>query len=208
MALEALTAPAVLPGYEHINRYWDRIHNCHAAKILPGEYYVTLFGELVTTVLGSCVSACVRDRILGIGGMNHFMLPHSNRVDAWGGSSAAARYGSYAMESLINDILKNGGRRENLEVKIFGGGQVLAHMTDVGSQNIAFVRGYIKVEGLELMAEDVGGPHPRKVVYFPDTGRVRIKKLRSMHNDTIVRRETQYKTQLDQAPVLGEVELF
>ncbi len=201
-------SPPVLPGYEHINRYWDRVHGCHAAKLLPGEYYVTLTGELLTTVLGSCVSACVRDRKLGVGGMNHFMLPHSAHVDGWGGNSAAARYGSYAMETLINEILKNGGRRENLEVKVFGGGQVLAQMTDVGARNIAFVREYIGVERLDLVAEDLGGPYPRKVVYFPHTGRVRIKKLRAMHNDTIVRRETRYMAQLDQEPVQGEVELF
>ncbi|WP_018953821.1 chemoreceptor glutamine deamidase CheD [Thioalkalivibrio sulfidiphilus] len=207
-ANSARPPPPVLPGYEHINRYWDPTHDRYAAKILPGEYYVTLYGELITTVLGSCVSACVRDRKLGIGGMNHFMLPHSERVEAWGGASAAARYGSYAMETLINDILKNGGRREHLEVKIFGGGQVLAQMTDVGRKNIAFVREFIRVEGLNLVAEDLGGPHPRKVVFFPDSGRVRIKKLRAMHNETIVQRETRYMAQLQEAPVQGEVELF
>ncbi len=202
------TPPRALPGYEHINRYWDKTHECHAAKILPGEYYVTLYGEMITTVLGSCVSACVRDRKLGIGGMNHFMLPHSDRYGSWNSGSSAARYGGYAMETLINDVLKNGGRRENLEVKIFGGGQVLANMTDIGARNISFVKDYIRVENLQLMAEDLGGPYPRKVIYYPDSGRVRVKKLRSLHNDTISRRESSYLVSLTEQPVQGEVELF
>lgn len=210
------TAPAtdadilkpVLPGYEHINRYWDRGLSCVAAKILPGEYYVTLQGEMITTVLGSCVSACIRDRKLGIGGMNHFMLPHSDRFSDNSGPTKAARYGSFAMESLINDILKNGGRKQNLEVKLFGGGQVLANMTDIGASNIRFVREFLQLEGLDVIAEDLGGRYPRKVVYFPDSGRARVKKLRTQHNDTIVRRETHYLAALQEAPVAGEVELF
>lgn len=200
--------PRALPGYEHINRYWDRLHECHAAKILPGEYYVTLCGEMITTVLGSCVSACVRDRKLGIGGMNHFMLPHSDRYGTWNSGSSAARYGGYAMETLINDVLKNGGSRENLEVKIFGGGQVLANMTDIGARNISFVKDYIRIENLQLMAEDLGGTYPRKVIYFPDSGRVRVKTLRTLHNDTIIRRESSYLVSLTEQPVQGEVELF
>lgn len=197
-----------LPGYEHINRYWDRTHDCIAAKILPGEYYVTLQSEMVTTVLGSCVSACIRDRKLGIGGMNHFMLPHSDRFSDVSGPTKAARYGSFAMESLINDILRNGGRRQNLEVKLFGGGQVLANMTDIGASNIRFVREFLQLEGISVIAEDLGGRYPRKVVYFPDSGRARVKKLRTQHNDTILRRETSYLATLQEAPVAGEVELF
>lgn len=202
--------PDSLPGFEHINRYWDKNHGTHAAKLLPGEYYVSLSGEMIVTVLGSCVSACIRDRVFGIGGMNHFMLP----IGAEGGSSnsawnsAATRYGNFAMEALINDILKSGGRRENLEVKIFGGGAVLDNMTNVGQQNIAFVREFIQMEGLELLAEDVGDIYPRKVHYFPQSGRVRMKKLRSMHNRTIVERETSYMDSLGANPIEGEIDLF
>lgn len=200
--------PRALPGYEHINRYWDRTNDCHAAKILPGEYYVTLRGEMITTVLGSCVSACIRDRKLGIGGMNHFMLPHSDKYGSWNSGSSAARYGGYAMEMLINDVLKNGGRRENLEVKVFGGGQVLAQMTDIGARNITFVKDYLKLENLHVTADDLGGPYPRKIIYFPDSGRVRVKHLRSLHNDTIIRRESSYIASLTELPPQGEVELF
>ena len=213
----------VLPGYDHIKRYWDPTRNVYAAKILPGEYYVTVGDEMITTVLGSCISACVRDPVFGVGGMNHFMLPQSggNAEDSWNDSmvSASARYGNVAMEHLITDIQKFGGVRENLEVKITGGGKVLAMMSDVGRRNIHFVREYIRMEGLRLMAEDVGDVFPRKVFYQPKSGRVQVKKLRTLHNDTIQRREEQYlerlrapapRTQPEMfgTPGGGDVELF
>lgn len=200
--------PRALPGYENINRYWDRHHEVYAAKILPGEYYVSVSGEMITTVLGSCVSACIRDAKLGIGGMNHFMLPHSERYGTIDSGSSAARYGSYAMEVLINDILKAGGKKKNLEVKLFGGGQVLARMTDIGRKNIDFVKEFIEIEHLNLLAEDLGGVSPRKVLYFPDSGRARVKALKSMHNDTILRRESTYLENMTLLPTTGEVELF
>jgi chemotaxis protein CheD len=201
-----------LPGFEHINRYWDKDNKCVAAKLLPGEYYVTLRDEAVVTVLGSCVSACIRDRKTGIGGMNHFMLPENARTDGrqWGGDvlSSATRFGNNAMERLINDILKNGGERRALEVKIFGGGRILAQMTDIGHRNIEFVHDYLRTESLALVAEDTGDTCPRKIVYFPASGRVRVKKLRSLHNETIIQRETRYLQDIGQAPVSGSIELF
>lgn len=203
--------PRGLPGFEHINRYWDRVHHTFVAKILPGEYYVTTRDEAIATVLGSCVAACVRDRSFGIGGMNHFMLPESRGGgDSWIGTgvSAATRYGSFAMEHLINDILKHGGMRKNLEVKVFGGGRILAQMTHVGRHNIDFILEYVRTEGLLLAAQDLGDIHPRKVLYYPLSGRVRVKRLRSLHNDTIVRREQAYLHDLEEKPVAGEVELF
>lgn len=204
--------PSVLPGYDGIKRYWDPTRNLYAAKILPGECYVTKEKELITTVLGSCVSACIRDPIFGVGGMNHFMLPQSSRgeSDNWSSSSvnATARYGNVAMEQLITGIQKFGGVRENLEVKITGGGRILATMTDVGMHNIEFVREYIKTECLKLVGEEVGDVYPRKVVYFPMTGKVQIKKLRSIHNDTIYEREASYKQRIEQTPVDGGTELF
>jgi chemotaxis protein CheD len=204
--------PDALPGFEKINRYWDRQHLTFAAKILPGEYYVTLRDEIITTVLGSCVSACIRDRKLRIGGMNHFMLPASKSGN-WGGAedvtSTATRYGNYAMEHMINEILKNGGHRRNLEVKIFGGGQIINSMTDIGSNNIKFVRGYLETEGLAITSEDVGDVFPRKVLYFPATGKVRVKKLKELHNDTVLIREQAYRKDIEQQPLAaGEIELF
>ena len=203
--------PRLLPGFEHITRYWDDTHRIHAAKILPGDYYVTVNNEMVSTVLGSCVSACIRDSMCGIGGMNHFILPEScgdGRDNGYGGGfSVATRYGNHAMEQLINDILQHGGRREYLEVKLFGGGRILPQMMDIGRRNIAFVREYVHLEGLHLVAEDLGDQYPRKVLYFPASGRVLMKKLRVLHNDTVVKRERRYLRQLQQ-PINGEIERF
>jgi len=201
-----------LAGFKHINRYWDKVNEIYAAKILPGEYYVTVENEAIVTVLGSCISACIRDRIFGVGGMNHFMLPihkgEEHHVVA--NSSNATRYGNFAMEKMINDILKNGGVRENLEVKIFGGGQIIKDMRtlDIGQSNIEFVREYLHEEGLSVLTDDTGDIYPRKVFYFPATGRVRVKKLRQMHNDTIVRREIDYRDKIEVEPSSGDVELF
>ncbi len=204
--------PPPLPGFENINRYWDRSRCQFAAKILPGEYYVTTHDEYIVTVLGSCVSACIRDPLFGIGGMNHFMLPSRSAAptDAaegkWPGVST--RYGNYAMEHLINAILKHGGRREHLEIKVFGGGRILAQMTDIGRRNIEFIREYIRVEGLRIAAENLGDIHPRKIVYSPLTGKARQKKLRALHNGTVVEREKAYMHELDKEPLCGGIELF
>lgn len=204
--------PAVLPGFEHVRRSWNATYAAYAARILPGEYYVTKSEEGVYTTLGSCISACIRDRISGIGGMNHFMLPASGRDEpaAWtaSGLGAATRYGNYAMEHLINVILRSGGVRKNLEVKIFGGGRILENMTDVGNRNIAFVRDYLKTESLLVAAEDVGDVFPRMVVYFPATGIAKVKRLRSLHNNVIVSQEKAYIDTIVEKPVAGEIELF
>jgi chemotaxis protein CheD len=200
----------VLPGFEHVRRNWNHTYGTYAARLLPGEYYVTASDEGVYTTLGSCISACIRDRANGVGGMNHFMLPASADADGWKSTSlsAATRYGNFAMEHLINTILKNGGQRQNLEVKLFGGGRILKNMTDVGMRNIVFARDYLATEGLKVVAEDVGDVFPRMVVYFPATGKVRVKRLRSLHNNTIAEQEIRYLTTVESKPVGGDVELF
>jgi chemotaxis protein CheD len=203
--------PNALPQFSHIRRYWDPQLETFAAKLLPGEYYVTIHAEMICTVLGSCVSACVRDRVLGIGGMNHFMLPldRSQGASAWtDAASAATRYGNIAMEHLINDLLKAGARRPNLEFKLAGGGKVLAAMTDVGQTNIDFVRAYMRTEGFTVLGEDLGDVYPRKVYFQPSTGKVRVKKLVSVRNDTIYARERNYLQEVTKAPQAGSVELF
>lgn len=202
--------PRALAGFGHITRYWDEQHGMYAAKLLPGEYYVTREQETIVTVLGSCVSACVRDTVLGLGGMNHFMLPASGGNGSWEAADggASTRYGNFAMEQLINEILKNGGSRKNLEVKVTGGGRILAQMTDIGRKNIDFVEEYLRTESLRTVARDLGDIHPRKVYYTPATGKMFVKKLRALHNNTIIERETNYLNQLRQKPVEGSVELF
>ncbi|SEN23157.1 CheD, stimulates methylation of MCP proteins [Duganella sp. CF517] len=190
------------------NVYFDRTFDCEAAKILPGEYYFTNKDMLIVTVLGSCVSACIRDRVTGLGGMNHFMLP-----DGGGDGSpvsASARYGTYAMEILINDLLKAGAKRENMEAKVFGGGAVLKGFTaiNVGERNAAFVLSFLKTEKIRVVAEDLNDIHPRKVYFFPRTGKVLVKKLMQTHNDTLAKREIEYASRLKKAPVGGEIDLF
>lgn len=210
-AQNRLSLPAALPGFEGVSRYWDRTRNLPAAKILPGEYYVSAGNELITTVLGSCVSACIRDRLSRVGGMNHFMLPISDN-GSWNGAigvaDTATRYGNYAMEHMINEILKHGGRRENLEAKVFGGGRIIDGLGSVGQNNIAFVREYLRTEGIPLVSQDVGDIHPRKIIYMPLTGQAWVKRIKHLHNDTLVVRERRYRADIDQMPVSGEVELF
>ncbi|MDI1361248.1 chemoreceptor glutamine deamidase CheD [Methylotenera sp.] len=190
--------------------YFDRTFDCNAAKISPGEYYYTDKDMVIVTVLGSCVSACIRDSISGIGGMNHFMLPDSAAADKDSPVSESMRYGTYAMEVLINQLLRNGARRENLEAKIFGGGNVLKSFTtmNVGDRNAVFVRKFLKEERIRVTSEDLLDIYPRKVYYFPKTGRVLVKKLKNMHNDTLVQREEAYASKLKVADVGGEIDLF
>jgi len=199
-------------GYEEIlspHLYFDREHNTQAAKILPGEFYATGREMVLVTVLGSCVCACIRDKVSGIGGMNHFMLPDSgqDRTNPLGDS---ARYGVYAMEVLINQLLKMGAKRGNFEAKVFGGGSVLRGFTvaNIGERNAEFVLQFLKTEKIAVAAKDLLDIYPRKVYYFPSTGLVRVKKLKQVHNDTIINRETEYNTRLQYAKLEGDVELF
>ncbi len=197
-------------GYDEnlaTNRYYDRHFDSEAAKILPGEYFVTNTGMLLVTVLGSCVAACIRDTKSGMGGMNHFMLPDDGGRETVG---ASARYGTYAMEVLINHLLKMGARRNSLEAKVFGGGAVMASLSssNVGTRNAEFVLNYLKVEKIPIVAKDLLDSYPRKVYYFPDTGRVMVKKLHRVHNETLFTREKDYKDRLSGAKVEGDIELF
>lgn len=202
--------PAVIAGFENINRYWDAKHDVWAAKILPGQLYVTKDAyEVVSTVLGSCVSACIRDKVSGIGGMNHFMLPMAMSQSSGAWDNQATRYGSFAMERLINEIMKAGGCRENLEMKLTGGGHVIESMANkVGQRNIDFILNYAEIEGIETVAQDLGDIYPRKVIYYPASGRLRVKRLKTLHNDTLLLREESYENELEVSPAAGEVELF
>ena len=206
--LTRLASTSVVEEHLASNRYFDRAFNTDAVKILPGEYYVTTSDIVLVTVLGSCVAACVRDREKGIGGMNHFMLPENGDS---GMLSSSARYGTYAMEILLNHLLKLGARRQNLEAKVFGGGRVLATLaqSQVGERNSRFVLDYLAAEGIPVAAQDLLNVYPRKVYYFPATGRVMVKKLVRLHNDTLAQRERDYRTLLEErGSMAGEVELF
>ncbi|MDQ6619013.1 MAG: chemoreceptor glutamine deamidase CheD [Pseudomonadota bacterium] len=223
---------AIFSGTAH-TAYYDRHFRTRAIKLLPGEYQVAGHGTMLVTVLGSCVAACIRDTRLGIGGMNHFMLPEGS--DPCGIATESARYGAYAMEVLVNDLLKHGADRRRLEAKVFGGGgvaepQAADHGTDtkvpkrapsatrlrpapqvwrsVGERNATFVLDFLHSEGIRVAARDLLEVHARKVYYFPHTGRTLVKKLRTLHNDTILERERAYRVRLLAHPVEGHVELF
>lgn len=172
--------------------------------VLPGEHLVIREpGAAVSTLLGSCVAACIRDRVSGRGGLNHFLLPGSD-------GSHSARYGAYAMEVLINDILRQGARREDLEAKVFGGGEVIATsgINSVGQKNAAFVRNYLQTEGVRIVAEDLGGTLARRVFFFPDTGKVRVQYLAAIESQRAMDGERKFQSALKEKPKTGSVELF
>lgn len=190
------------------NTYFDRLLNKEAAKLLPGEYYVTREDMVLVTVLGSCVAACIRDVSNGMGGMNHFMLPDSG-PDA-GRLGGAARYGVHAMEMLINSLLKMGARRQNFEAKVFGGGNVMRSLNhaQVGQRNAQFVLEFLGNEKIRVAAKDLEDIYPRKVYFFPRSGVVRVKKLRELANNTVYAREADYVTRIKSEDKGGDIELF
>ena len=196
-------AARTVPG-----RYYDSALKTEAIKLLPADYAVSDEPLALVTLLGSCVAACVYDPLLGVGGMNHFMLP-----DGGNGSRVAdgsARYGAHAMELLINDLLKRGARRQRLLAKVFGGGNVLSgFQTDpIGTRNARFVLEYLRAERIPVLAEDLGDIHPRKVCFFAQTGRALVRRLPATREAEIAKLERAYYGQLTQAPVAGSVELF
>lgn len=172
---------------------------------MPGEFYVTQADEIIATVLGSCVSTCMRDRRTGLGGMNHFMLPDDPRQDAKGD---ALRYGCFAVERLLNELFKRGAHRDALEIKVFGGGHVIAGMGDIGRSNIDFVRSYLADEQLKAAVEDVGGAWARRVRYLPSNGKVMVKHLSMREASKVSDRERNFRDRLKRERIAGEVELF
>lgn len=201
--------------------YFDTTFQSQAARILPGEYHVTREAMVIVTVLGSCVAACLRDPDSGIGGMNHFLLPDtSGGTGGTGGGGTggggrdaegdSARYGSYAMEVLINQLVKLGARRHRLEAKVFGGANVIPgmHQLNIGQRNADFVLEFLRTERIPVIAADLEDTCPRKVAYFPRTGVVRMKRLVDAGSREIVQREQRYKAQFSQAPIAGDIELF
>lgn len=177
-------------------------------KILPGEFYVTSTNERIETVLGSCIAACVRDPIAGIGGMNHFMLPINKSGSGSSELSDANRYGNFAMENLVNALLTKGAKRERLEFKLFGGGRIMSSMTNIGWYNIGFAFDYVFTEGFKVVSQDIGDVYPRKVLYYPNTGRARVRRLNPMHNQALAAEENNYIHKIESKPVEGDVELF
>ena len=156
-----------------MTRFWEPRLGAWQVQVMPGELYVSRDDEVITTVLGSCVSACVRDTGRGLGGMNHFLLPRAPRAD----TTPSARYGVYALELLLDAVLRAGGSRADLEVKVFGGGRVMDPGGDVGRDNIAFAHRFFSDTRLAVSVADVGGTIARRLRYWPRTGRVQVMHL-------------------------------
>jgi chemotaxis protein CheD len=177
-------------------RYWDSNERRWVAQILPGEFYVSREDEVISTVLGSCVSTCMRDPAVNVGGMNHFMLP----ADLRGDGVEVMRYGSFAVERLVVELVRIGARREHLELKVFGGGRVIPGANDIGRSNIDFVHQYASLRGLPIVAEDVGGPWGRRLRYFPRTGRALVRHLSMAEIQHVTTRELVHRRVLSTRP--------
>jgi len=172
------------------HHYFDRDLNQMAVKLLPAEYYVTTTNTVLSTVLGSCVAACLHDIDSGIAGMNHFMLPEDSDRTARD-ARESMRYGTYAMDVLIAEMLRAGARRERIQAKVFGGGAVLANMTtlNIGDRNSDFVLRYLAEQRIPVAAQDLRGPHARRVCFVPSTGKASVRKLRAQTDVQVVQRE-------------------
>jgi len=190
-----------------VMRYTDPRFNLPAAKLLPTQHLVVDDETLLVTVLGSCVAACLHDPVLRIGGMNHFLLPDG---DGDSDTGTNTRYGAHAMEVLINELLRHGASRKRLEAKVFGGGNVLKGFTHtlIGSRNAEFVLRYLDAERIPVTAQDLRGIHPRKVYFFPNTGKVLVQRLAHAHDAELIASESAARARLARVPVSGGVELF
>lgn len=196
----SVVATAIVPG-----GYYDSALQTDAIRLLPADYVVTDQPLALVTLLGSCVAACLYDPAIGVGGMNHFMLPGGAGNDA-----NSARYGMHAMELLINDLLKRGARRQRLLAKVFGGGNVLSgfHSDPIGTRNARFVLEYLAAENIPVMAQDLGDIHARKVGFFAQSGRTLVRRLPATRDDGILDAERALYGRLARAPASGGVELF
>jgi chemotaxis protein CheD len=182
--LDRLKAAPRRPG-EASFFFYDAHFKNDAVKVLPGEFFVHDEDVAIMTTLGSCIAACLWDRERKVGGMNHFMLPDG------GGAGDGGRYGSYAMELLINELIKRGASRTTLEAKVFGGGAVIAGMTtiNVGERNTQFVLDYLKTERIAVVSKDVLDVYPRKVCFLPASGKAMVKRLAPSNPDAILAQE-------------------
>lgn len=209
MAVRDRTAPRPRPSGapgEARTFYFDRDFGRHAVKVLPGEFFVADNDVVLSTVLGSCVAACIWDRSAGIGGMNHFMLPDDGGT--FDPAGVAGRYGGFAMERLINELLKRGARKAFFEAKVFGGGHVMSNFTvRVGQRNADFVLSFLRTEGIEVAAQDLLDVHARRVAFFAATGRVLCKRL-ARPDPSVQAAEQRYTARLASGQVGGDVELF
>lgn len=201
--LEALRSRPRRPG-EASFYFWDAHFRNDAVKVLPGEFFVHDQDLLITTTLGSCIAACLWDRQLRIGGMNHFLLPDA------GGGADSGRYGSFAMDLLIGELVKRGATRATLEAKVFGGGAVIQGMSslNVGQRNTEFVLDYLRTERIPVVSKDVMDIYPRKVCFLPASGRAMVKRLASGQGEALAAQERAALARPAPAAAGGSVDLF
>lgn len=199
---------AALTASVPVSRYFDQAKQRWINKVLPGGSHISSDPrEVLATVLGSCVAACLHDPVARIGGINHFMLPHDEAGD-WNGASLTMRYGNHAMEALINALLKAGADRRRLECKFFGGGNVLRGGSNVGDRNAEFARTYAQTEGLRVTAADLGGDRGRRIIFDPVTGKAWRRFIRPAIEDQVVQVEERLRHAPTPPPCAGSVELF
>lgn len=193
-----------------VRRYYDHNMELTVVKLYTGDCYVSADpGEMLVTILGSCISVCMRDPVAGVGGMNHFLLPGNTRKKASKSDPGySTRFGIFAIEELINQIMHLGGQKERLEVKLFGGGNVIKNSAMIGEKNIEFAESFLRDEGFKVDASDVGGQYPRRLHYYLDSGKIMVRKLKRKEDMEIVEEEKAYKASLGKKPKKEDLELF
>jgi chemotaxis protein CheD len=201
--LQRLKAQSRKPG-EASFFFYDAHFSNVAVKVLPGEFFVHDEDILVMTTLGSCIAACLWDRDRKVGGMNHFLLPDA------GGSADSGRYGAFAMDLLIGELVKRGATRSSMEAKVFGGGAVISGMNtiNVGERNTAFVLDYLRTERITVVSKDVEGIHPRKVCFLPASGKAMVKRLASANTEAMAAQERAAASRAAPVTTAGSVDLF
>jgi chemotaxis protein CheD len=211
-------APLARPGPSRLERlkaaprktgeasffFYDAHFRNDAVKVLPGEFFVADEDLLVMTTLGSCIAACLWDREKRVGGMNHFLLPEA------GGGTDSGRYGSFAMDLLIGEMVKRGATRSTMEAKVFGGGAVISGMNtiNVGERNTTFVLDYLRTERISVVSKDVLDIYPRKVCFLPASGKAMVKRLASANTEALAAQERAAATRATPSGGGGSVDLF
>ena len=177
---------------------------------MPGEYYVSWAPSEITTLLGSCVAACLWDSKRKIGGMNHFMLPDSPaEAHGLGDKTKSMRYGLYAMEVLVNDLLAMGAKREHLQAKVFGGSNITGALNTrhIGRRNAEFVIDFLHKDKIKVVASDLAGPHSRRIRFNTQNSAVRVERVASA-NSAALQQETPYSEKINKDPVNGDIVFF
>lgn len=204
--------------HDGIKRYYDHNLEHTVVKLMTGDCYFTGDrSEMLVTILGSCVSVCVRDPVAKCGGMNHILLPDAGEATINRNSikdpGFELRFGAYSMEQLLNGLYKLGAQKHRLEVKVFGGANVVNFNTMIGTKNSTFVLDFLKNEGIAVASRDIGGSHPRRLHYFPDTGKVMMRRLRRADDMRVVEEEKSFQKTAREHPeeithTTGDIELF